>query len=183
MEELEVVRESDGVPLGIYLPRKEALAQGAWCRSTNVFILNTDGEVLCHQRSMEKERLPGVWCTHFGGHVSKHEDFESNALKEVEEEAGITLPASKLFPWRTTRLTKARLWVREFVAHHDILLEDLRAQPGEVEQFVWKRPEAIMWEAMHDPAMWCAGTLDFRVEYACMNAVLTATKHAEKNLA
>lgn len=176
MEELEIVRESDGLPLGIYLPRNEALAQGVWCRSTNVFILNSHGEILCHQRSMGKERMPGVWSTHLGGHVAKEESFETNALKEAEEEAGITLHPSQLFAWRTTRLPSARLWVREFVALHDVALENLRPQPGEVEQFAWKRPENVYWESSREPSSWCAGTLDFRVEVECMTAVLTAAR-------
>ncbi len=181
MEQLEIVRESDGLPLGIYLPRNEVIGHGAWVRSTNVFILNASGEVLCHQRSQEKERFPGTWCTHLGGHVGKGESYESNALKETREESGIDLDPSQLLAWRTTRLASARLWVREFVAIVDAPIEDLTPQPGEVDRFVWKRPENILWEALHDPTSWCVGTLDFRVEYECMRAVLTAV-HGERRV-
>lgn len=72
----------------------------------------------------------------------------------------------------------ARLWVREFVAIHDTPLEHLKPQPGEVDQFAWKRPDAILWESLRDPSSWCAGTHDFRVEYECMSAVITAARNA-----
>ncbi len=174
MEHLEVVCENTGRPLGIYLPRHEALAQGAWCRSTNVFVLKKTGEVLCHQRSLQKERMPGVWSTHLGGHVSKDETFETNAMKELLEESGIARAPHQVIPWRTTRLTKARLWVREFVTVYEDEMDVLVPQVGEVDQFIWKSPQEIMTESNNSPDMWCVGTHDFEVEYQCMMAVLTA---------
>jgi isopentenyldiphosphate isomerase len=154
MEQLEVVCEETGRPLGVYCSRQEAIARGAWCRSTNIFVLNPAGEVLCHQRSLQKERMPGVWFTHLGGHVSKEETFESNALKELEEEAGIIVPATQLLPDPATYTPVP--------------------QPGEVDQFAWLSLDQILSEARRQPGKWWAGTHDFQVEYQCLQAVLTA---------
>lgn len=174
MENLEIVCNKTGQPLGVVLPREAVIRSQAWCRSTNVFVLNSKGEVLVHQRSMQKERYPGVWSTHLGGHVGEGESYEINALKELEEEAGVTKQQNQLVPWRTTRLEKSRLWVREFVTLHDAPVHAFIAQPGEVDQFKWMSPEEILAASVIQPEMWIAGTHDFRTEYLCLRSALNA---------
>lgn len=172
MEVLPIVHPETGEPVGRTLPRRDAIAEGAWCRSTNVYVLNSDGHVLCHRRSMRKERLPGVWTTHLGGHVALGETYESNALKELEEESGITVSPERLLAWRTTKIEEARLWAREFVTLTDLPVAALVPQPGEVEEFRWMPVEDIVRRKNADPDAWCAGTHDLAVEYQCMRAAL-----------
>lgn len=174
MEKLQIVDFKNGEPTGEHMLRSEAISCGAWCRSTNVFVLNTQGEVLCHRRSTQKERFPGAWSTHLGGHVTENESYIMNAVKELEEESGIRVSQEKLLPWRTTKLEAARLWVREFVVIVDPSEITLVPQPGEVEEFQWISPSHIVRRAKSGSETWLAGTHDFRTEYFCMRAVLTA---------
>ncbi len=176
-EQLEIVCERTGDLTGEILHRPEALAKQAWCRSTNVFVLNSKGEVLCHQRSLQKERLPGVWSTHMGGHVGLGETYESNAVKELEEEAGIKIHAPRLLPWRTTRIEKARLWAKDFVTLIDEPESFFTPQPGEVDQFRWMSLEEIVAKYRVEEGKWCAGIHDFPMEYFCMRSVLNAAHH------
>lgn len=177
MEKLAIVHAHSGLPTGIALTRKEALTKREWCMCTNIFVLNSKGEVLCHQRSIEKERFPGMWYTHLGGHVGYDETYHSNAVKEVEEEIGLKINHSKIIPWRTTRKNDSRIWIREFVTISDVAIEELTPQPGEVEQFAWKTLEEIEIALIQEPNKWIAGTHNFRTEYYCMRAVLTAMDH------
>lgn len=177
MEHIEIVNEFSGKPTGVVLPRHEVIAKEAWCRSTNVYTLNHRGEVLCHQRSLTKERLPGVWSTHLGGHVGMDETYESNALKELEEEAGIAVPAKKLIAWRTTKHEGARLWIREFVVVYDVDASQLVPQPGEVERFKWMNINEILESEAKDPEQWCAGTHDLASEYGCMLSAIGVAHH------
>lgn len=174
MELLPIVRESTGEPTGACLPRAEAIASGAWCRSTNIYVLDAAGNVLCHQRSQAKDRLPGVWMTHLGGHVGLGETYETNATKELAEEAGILLPERGLVAWRTTRIPRSRLWVREFVTVIDRPVEAFAPQPGEVDRFAWMSPDDIVRAASVVPAAWCAGTYDFPTDYQCLRAAVAA---------
>lgn len=176
MEMLPVVCERTNVELGT-LPRAEALAQRAWCRSTNVFILNSRGDILCHQRSLQKERLPGGWVTHVGGHVGIGETYDSNALKELQEEAGIRVSPDRLIKWRTTKKEDARLWIAEYVLLHDAPVSALIPQPGEVERFEWKSLAEVVRHATEYPSLWYAGTHDIETEYECMRAALVAASH------
>lgn len=173
MEHLEIVNELTGEPLGVVLPRPQAIQEKAWCKSTNIYVLNSAGEVLCHRRPLTKERWPGYWMTHLGGHVGANETYESNAVKELGEEAGIHVNPEELVHWRTTRIPHARLWTKEYVVVVDRPADDLPPQPGEIEEFAWKRPETIIQEYT-DGLNWCAGTLDFWTEYHCLRAALTA---------
>ncbi len=172
MEKLQIVDIHTGEPTGEHMLRAEAIASGAWCRSTNVFVLNVQGDVLCHRRSALKERHPSAWATHLGGHVTEGESFLMNAVKELEEESGIRVPTETLLPWRTTKMERSRLWIREFVVIVDPSLISLVPQPGEVDEFLWLSPSEIVRRAKSEE--WIAGTHDFRTEYFCMRAVLTA---------
>jgi isopentenyldiphosphate isomerase len=174
MEHLLIVHEHSNEPTGLVLPRHEAIKQDVWCRSTNVFVLNSKGEVLCHQRSMEKDRYPGIWSTHLGGHVTHDETYESNALKELEEEAGIVKSTQEIIPWRTTKIGTSRLWARDFATIHDAELHELTPQKGEIDEFRWMKLEEIIHEVKQDPKNWFAGVSDLRVEYYCVRAALAA---------
>ncbi len=177
MEILPIVHEESGELTGVCLPRHEVIAQSAWCQTTNIFVMNAKNEILCHKRSSVKERMPGVWMTHVGGHVGQDEDFDSNALKELSEEAGIDATAQELIHWRTTRIPSARVWVREYVILKDLPVESLIPQPGEVDQFAWFKIEEILQNFQTEPHNWCVGTHDFYVEYHCLRAALTAAQH------
>lgn len=185
LEKVEVVSHQTGQPIGVQLTRAEIIEQKAWCRSTNVFVLNTQGEVLCHQRSFNKERLPGVWFTHFGGHVGVDEKPNVNALKELEEEANIITDANQLIHWstfpveKTSRVKDVRLWMHNFVALFQGDASVIKPQEGEVEQFKWHSIEEILASEQQNPHMWNAGIHNFHLEYCCLRSALTVA-HTSK---
>lgn len=177
-ELLQVIDPATGEPTGEHLSRAEVYAKKLWCRTTNIFVLNSLGQILCHQRSLSKEHFPGAWSTHFGGHVGKGESFKISALKEIEEEIGLAVKPFQLIPWRTSKKENARIWVRDFLTVYDGAIEDLTIQTEELQKIAWYAPEDIL--SMLDvnpednPTPWMAGTHDFRTDYQCMRAVLTA---------
>ncbi len=177
-ERLQIVDELTGEPTGEHLSRKETLETKRWCRTTNIFVLNSKGEILCHQRSLNKERFPGIWSTHFGGHVTEGESFKISALKELGEEIGISVNAFQLIPWRTSKKSVSRIWVRDFITVYDGPIEGLKIQTSEIEKVKWFTAEEITAELeaeSEETRGWLAGTHDFYADYQCMRAVLTAT--------
>lgn len=178
-ELLQIVDPETGEPTGEMVPRSEALQRQLWCRSTNIYVLNSKGDILCHQRSVNKERFPGAWCTHFGGHVTEGESFKLNALKEVEEEVGLKVSPIELVPWRTSRKVPQRLWMRDFITVYDGPIEALTIQEAEIQQIKWFSAKDILNELDSESAVsgtnqWLAGTHNFGSDYSCMRAVLTA---------
>lgn len=180
-EMLQVINPETGEPTGEHVSRKELYEKGLWCRTTNIFVLNSLGQILCHQRSFDKEFAPGAWSTHFGGHVTEGESFKISALKELGEEIGLSVNPFQLIPWRTSKIKSAHVWVRDFMTVFDGDITALTLQKEEIEQIQWYYPEEIMdlldgEDITNDnTAQWVAGTHDFNAEYQCMRAVLTAT--------
>ena len=179
---LQVVDPNTGEPTGQSLPRKELYAQKLWCRTTNIFILNSRGEILCHQRPMGKEHFPGAWSTHFGGHVSGTETFKTSALTEIAEEIGLHINPFLLVAWRTSKKELSRVWIRDFITVYDGPLEALTLQEEEIKGIKWFTAdqilEALDVEGQDGAQSWMAGTHDFNADYQCMRAVLTATMDA-----
>lgn len=181
-ELIQVVDEFTGEPTGELVPRSELFAKKLWARSTNIFVLNAEGQVLCHQRSLHKERYPGVWSTHFGGHVTEGESFRINAIKEIEEEIGLHVHSFQMVPWRTSHRREDRLWMRDFITIYNGPAEDLILQESEIQQVRFMAPNEIIESARNANSgyEWASlmGSLDFREDYQCLRAVLTACMDA-----
>ena len=58
-------------------------------RSVSILVLGTDGRLLVHQRSDDKDLLPGWWDVCVGGVVGFAEGYDEAARRELAEEIGI----------------------------------------------------------------------------------------------
>jgi isopentenyldiphosphate isomerase len=58
-------------------------------RVTSMWVTDSDGNVLLAQRSFSKKRSPGLWGPSVAGTVEEGETYESNIIKEAEEEIGL----------------------------------------------------------------------------------------------
>ncbi|MEI7929829.1 MAG: NUDIX domain-containing protein, partial [Verrucomicrobiales bacterium] len=70
--------------------RAEVHAKGLLHRAVHVFVFNRRGDLLLQKRSHLKDSHPGVWDSSVSGHVDSGEDYESAAVRELEEEMGIS---------------------------------------------------------------------------------------------
>ena len=75
--------------------REETHARRLWHRVAHIWILNK-GSVLCQQRSLLKDKNPGMWESFFGGHLSPNQEYIEGAVKELEEEIGIKVSTDDL---------------------------------------------------------------------------------------
>lgn len=58
-------------------------------RAVFVAVTNSDGQLLVHRRSPDKDVWPGWWDLAVGGVVAPGESFEDAARREVREELGV----------------------------------------------------------------------------------------------
>jgi len=73
-------------------------------RSVHVHVFNSAGELFLQLRGLDKETQPGKWDSSVGGHVASGEVPEAAAVREMEEELGITGVAPEFlyrYLWRT----------------------------------------------------------------------------------
>jgi isopentenyldiphosphate isomerase len=101
-EELLDIFNSKGFALG-NKPRSSVHRGGDWHKTVHVWIVNSSGELLLQKRSDAKESHPGLWDISSAGHITSGQTSIRAALREVEEELGLTLEPEDLKPLFTIR--------------------------------------------------------------------------------
>ena len=87
-EELfDVVDENDVVLR--QMPRSQVHAEKLIHRAVHIFVFRSDGRLLIHKRTNDKEEFPGVWTSSASGHVSAGETYDDTAPRELLEELGL----------------------------------------------------------------------------------------------
>ena len=149
-EFLDIV-DMSGTPTGEIIDRETAHREGILHRTTHLWILRhrPDGtEVLLQKRSQNKDSFPGCYDISSAGHMPAGVDWLSSALRELEEELGITnvreedlilcgqrhITHDAVFhnkPFRDRQISNIYcLWL-------DVNPEDLFLQESEVESVIW----------------------------------------------
>lgn len=121
--------------------RGEEIPRGCYHLVVHVWIRNSKGEYLISQRSADRSSFPLMWeCV--GGSVVKGEDSLTGALRETQEEVGLTLsPKDGKLIYSVVRKTVngvkfndiLDVWLFEYDG--PVLLE--QASTKEVAQVVW----------------------------------------------
>ncbi|MGV9706485.1 NUDIX hydrolase [Streptomyces sp. NPDC003483] len=87
-EILDIVDEND-VVVGVS-PRAEAYARGLRHRCVFVRARDADGRLFVHRRTATKLVFPSLYDMFVGGVVGAGESYDSAALREAEEELGVS---------------------------------------------------------------------------------------------
>ncbi|MEW6139923.1 MAG: NUDIX domain-containing protein [Thermodesulfobacteriota bacterium] len=70
--------------------RAEIHAKGLFHRAVHIFVFNRAGDLYVQRRSPEKDRHPSKLDSSAAGHVDPGESYEQAALRELDEELGIS---------------------------------------------------------------------------------------------
>ncbi|QXE37640.1 NUDIX domain-containing protein [Streptomyces sp. GMY02] len=99
-EILDIVDEDDRV-VG-RAPRGEIYAKGLLHRCVFVFVRDAEDRVFVHRRTAEKLAFPSLYDMFVGGVVGSGESYDEAALREAEEELGVSGLGTPvpLFPFR-----------------------------------------------------------------------------------
>ena len=66
-------------------------------RAFSVFIFNSKGEMLLHQRALKKYHSGGLWTNACCSHPNPGENVEDAATRRLQEELGFNTPLQKIF--------------------------------------------------------------------------------------
>jgi isopentenyl-diphosphate Delta-isomerase len=88
-EELFDVVDQDDLVLR-QAPRSEVHARHWLHRAAHIFVFNSRGELLVHRRSATKDECPNICTSSASGHLAAGEDYATAAVRELEEELGLT---------------------------------------------------------------------------------------------
>ena len=86
-EIFDIIDQNDNV-IG-QASREETHKKGLLHRVVDIFIFNSQGEILLQKRSEKKDTNPGLWTFSAGGHVESGNGWLETACKELQEELGI----------------------------------------------------------------------------------------------
>ncbi|MEZ5942953.1 MAG: NUDIX domain-containing protein [Planctomycetaceae bacterium] len=88
-EEIFDVCDEHDVVVG-QAPRAVVHAQNLLHRAVHIWVLNSAGEMLLQLRSQTKDQYPGCYTSSASGHLDSGEDYETAAVRELQEELGLT---------------------------------------------------------------------------------------------
>ncbi len=94
--ELIDILNSQGQATGLVNSKAEVHRQGLWHAVAHVWIVNSQKEVLLQLRSQQKKYYPNHWDISVAGHISSGESMVQGALREVQEEIGLSLKVRDL---------------------------------------------------------------------------------------
>lgn len=96
MAEYFDVLDEFGNKTGVIKERSAVHRDGDWHAAVNIFIVNSQNEVLQQRRAADKDSYPNMWDLSCGGHVATGEDYETAAVRELEEELGVVVKPENL---------------------------------------------------------------------------------------
>lgn len=118
----------------IYVSKGESIPEGFYHMAVEIWIINSDGDLLLVKRSKMKKFHPNEWeC--IGGSAINDETFLEAAIREICEEIGIKISSDELeecgYEVRTKHI------VMTYFLYKNMQLEDIRISKNEIESVKW----------------------------------------------
>ena len=117
--------------------RNETHAKNLWHRCSHIWVVNSKNQVLCQKRTMLKDKNPGMWEAHFGGHVRYAEEYIDNALIESKEEIGLDRNKEDMIFFKIYKYNKDKEFQGIFYTYWNGDSKDLKLEKEEVETITW----------------------------------------------
>ncbi|HIT53833.1 MAG TPA: NUDIX domain-containing protein [Candidatus Fimivicinus intestinavium] len=134
------VCDQNGRRTGGIRPKGASYAAGEFHPAIEAWVINSRGEILIQQRSMQCEILPGVWAL-TTGRMLAGESTAQGCIRELREELGITVTPEQLTFLR--RIPRGELLWDLYLVRADAALDTLTLQKEEVAQAKWVSPSAF----------------------------------------
>ncbi len=96
MDEFIDIVTIDGAPTGRSALKSEIHSKGYYHNTAHVWFYNEDGEILLQQRAASKIIFPLLWDVSVAGHIDAGETLKSGAIREIEEEIGLSINENDL---------------------------------------------------------------------------------------
>jgi isopentenyldiphosphate isomerase len=138
-QEQVLLVDADNNPIGS-ASRQQMRAEKLWHRSSFIFILDPDDSLYVQRRTLTKDVFPGYFDPAPGGVIQASEaSDEESALRELEEEMGITgVTLHKLFDYK---YEPVKVWASVFFTRWE---GELLLQPEEVVEVLMMTPSQVL---------------------------------------
>lgn len=120
-------------------PRGEVHARGLLHRAVHIWVFNSRGELLLHQRSAAKDESPLRYTSSASGHLSAGEDYLTAARRELREELGLSGDLEYI-----TRLPASEATAREHTVLYRVVTDEPPTpDPHEIAALLLLPPEEV----------------------------------------
>lgn len=96
MDELIDVLDDHGIKTGKTVLKSMAHQKGIFHQTVHIWFYTKNHQILLQQRGKEKDTFPLLFDASVAGHIAAGETIEAAALREIEEEIGITIEIAQL---------------------------------------------------------------------------------------
>lgn len=161
-EEMIDVLDEFGNNLGKTVSRKKIHVEGIWHRAVHVYIVDSKNRVLLQLRVPSCPAYGNMWHLSSGGHVESGQSLIESAIRETEEELGLTLSKSDFTyigsapnPTVFDNGKYVNNQIDEiFIARKDVDIAKLKKQESEVSDIAWFDIEELKQKiAAKDPSV------------------------------
>ncbi|WP_417602303.1 isopentenyl-diphosphate Delta-isomerase [Owenweeksia hongkongensis] len=153
VENVILVDENDN-EIGL-MEKMEAHRKGLLHRAFSVFVLNSKGELMIHQRALHKYHSGGLWTNTCCSHPRKGEEVEAAAHRRLMEEMGFDCPIEKKLDFVYKSVLDQGLTEHEFdhlfVGHYD---DEPNINPDEVADWKWMSIADVRKDIEENPAQY-----------------------------
>lgn len=134
--ELWEVLDGNGTKTGEIMKKydKNVFDRGLYHLGTDVWIINSQKQILIQKRSKYKRLEPNVWAM-TGGSVILGEDSAQAIIREVKEELGINIERDKL--QLVKRFKTGNVWIDTYILKNDYNITNMKLQKEEVSDVKW----------------------------------------------
>ncbi len=156
-EELLFVVDENNKPLDP-LPRSEVIAKKLWRRTAGgILIHKPSNTVLCQKRSDTKDERPGFWIAEFGGKSAPGEDSKATAIRELQEELGVSVDASDMVFHSLVKSDDRRQFEYQYYVYWEGNQADITFDTNELSEIAWKNIPEVIDLLAHDPKWYSYG--------------------------
>lgn len=140
MDELVDILDNEGAYTGKQIMKSQAHKEGLFHPTVHIWLYTKNGQILLQKRGKNKKSFPLLWDVSVAGHVEAGEDIIKSAIRETEEEIGLSLRASdleKIGVFKSEQVHNQKFKDFEFhncfIAELKVPFEELERQESEVE--------------------------------------------------
>jgi isopentenyl-diphosphate delta-isomerase len=134
------------------MDKLEAHIKGNLHRAFSVFLFNSSGQMLIHQRASAKYHSAGLWTNACCSHPQWNEDIKQSAVERLHYEMGLQCSLEKAFSFIYNFPVEGGLIEHEydhvFIGHTNSTPEP---HPDEVQNYIWTYPEDLMNNIIQHP--------------------------------
>ncbi|MEX2006719.1 MAG: NUDIX domain-containing protein [Candidatus Saccharimonadales bacterium] len=158
MSEFIDVLDERGLKTGEVLPIDEVHRKGLWHGVAHLCVYNTDGQVLLQLRHQSRSWGANQWDLAGAGHISAMETPVDGAIRETQEEIGLSIRADNLTLIGVTKAVdtipanglthKVHEW--NYITEKDVEPSKLELQDGETMEVKWFSIDKVR-QDLNDP--------------------------------